>query len=73
MKLLTASNSLTFHSTKNIQDILVKVFSRNNHDKLISLVADMDETNLKHGNLNVQLGHFSIIVDSKDVSVGNLN
>ena len=39
---------------------------------MISLVADVDETNSKLRDLKVQLGQFSTIVDSKDVSTGKI-
>ena len=46
-------------STK-ILKMFVKLYNRNNYDELIFLVADMDETDFKLGELNVKQSHFSI-------------
>ena len=45
---------------KNTQDVFVKLYNRNNYDELIFLVADMDETDFKLGELNVKQSHFFI-------------
>ena len=53
----------------NIQDVFVKLCNRNNYDELISLVADMNKTDFKLGDLKVQLVQFSTTMDSKEISI----
>ena len=45
---------------------------QNNYDLAISVITDMYDTNFKWEDLKVQLGQFSTIVVSNDISIGKI-
>ena len=68
MKLLITSSNLSFYSAKTF----AKLHNRNDYHQSINLFADISETDFKLRDLKLKLGQFSVLVDSKDVSIGKI-
>ena len=57
---------------KNIQGLFVKLCNLNNYVESINWAADMDETDFKLGDSELQLGQFSKMIYLKDAFIGKI-